>query len=176
MKIFNFNSVIKLVDALNGINVYSDQAFESGLYDEKTTQIYKYKKGNNYLNGKQALSFARERYSFADGDRIRASHQQAIIESIIDKVTSPSIVVNYTSLLDAMSDTFVTNLDSDNLKKFIKKTLDENNKWSVEKHVLNGTNSMEYTFSYPKQKLYVMLSNEEEIKISKEQIKRVIND
>jgi LCP family protein required for cell wall assembly len=165
---FNFNSIIKLVDALNGITVNSEYNFESGLYDENTTQVYKYKKGENKLNGKQALSFARERYSFADGDRVRAAHQQEIISSIIDKVTSPSIVVNYTSLLDAMSDTFVTNLDSDNLKKFIKKILDENSKWEVEKLVLNGTGSMEYTYSYPKQKLYVMLGDEEEIKSAKE--------
>jgi LCP family protein required for cell wall assembly len=172
---FNFNSIIKLVDALNGITVNSEYNFESGLYDENTTQVYKYKKGENKLNGKQALSFARERYSFADGDRVRAAHQQEIISSIIDKVTSPSIVVNYTSLLDAMSDTFVTNLDSDNLKKFIKKILDENSKWEVEKLVLNGTGSMEYTYSYPKQKLYVMLGDEEEIKSAKEQINRVLN-
>ena len=172
---FNFNSIIKLVDALNGITVNSEYNFESGLYDEKTTQVYKYKKGENKLNGKQALSFARERYSFADGDRVRAAHQQEIISSIIDKVTSPSIVVNYTSLLDAMSDTFVTNLDSDNLKKFIKKILDENSKWEVEKLVLNGTGSMEYTYSYPKQKLYVMLGDEEEINAAKEQINKVLN-
>jgi LCP family protein required for cell wall assembly len=172
---FNFNSIIKLVDALNGITVNSEYNFESGLYDENTTQVYKYKKGENKLNGKQALSFARERYSFADGDRVRAAHQQEIISSIIDKVTSPSIVVNYTSLLDAMSDTFVTNLDSDNLKKFIKKILDENSKWEVEKLVLNGTGSLEYTYSYPKQKLYVMLGDEEEINAAKEQINKVLN-
>ena len=173
---FNFNSIIKLVDALGGINVYSEYNFQSGLYDDKTTQIYTYKKGINKLNGKQALSFARERYSFADGDRVRAAHQQAIIESIIDKVTSPSIVVNYTNLLDAMKDTFITNMDSDNLKKFIKKVLDENSKWEVEKTVLNGEGSLEYTYSYPKQKLYVMLSDEEEVNKAKEIIKKALTE
>ena len=173
---FNFNSVINLVDALGGIKVNSEYDFESGLYDEKTTQVYKYHKGINNLNGKQALSFARERYSFGDGDRVRAAHQQEIIESILDKVTSPSIVVNYTSLLDAMSDTFTTNMDGDSLKKFIKKVLDENQKWEVEKKVLNGEGSLEYTYSYPKQKLYVMLSDEDDVNEAKEQIKNIINN
>ena len=171
---FNFNSIVNLVDALNGIQVNSEYDFKSGLYDEKTTQVYTYHKGINNLNGKQALSFARERYSFADGDRIRAHHQQVIIEAIIDKVTSPSIVVNYTSLLDAMSDTFVTNMDSDNLKKIIKKVLDDNAKWQIDKTVLNGKGSLEYTYSYPKQKLYVMLSDEDEINKAKEQINNTI--
>ena len=173
---FNFNSIIKLVDALNGIRVYSDYTFTSGLYDEQTTEEYTYTKGYNTLNGKQALSFARERHSFADGDRVRAAHQQLIIESIIDKVTSPKIVVNYTSILDAMSNTFITNVESDNLKKFIKKVLDENANWSVEKLVLKGTSSTEYTYSYPKQKLYVMLSDEESINEAKNQINNVVNN
>ncbi len=173
---FNFNSIIKLVDALNGIKVYSEQTFTSGLYDEQTTQQYTYYKGYNNLNGKQALSFARERYSFADGDRVRAAHQQVIIEAIIDKVTSPQVVVNYTSILDAMSNTFITNMESENLKKFIKKVLDENKKWEVEKLVLTGSNSMEYTYSYPKQKLYVMLSDEDSINEAKEQIKNTLEN
>ena len=173
---FNFNSIINLVDALNGIQVYSEYDFKSGLYDEHTTKEYTYHKGLNNLNGKQALSFARERYSFGDGDRVRAHHQQVIIEAILDKVTSPSIVVNYTSLLDAMSNTFITNMDSDSLKKLIKKVLDENAKWEVEKTVLNGTSSMEYTYSYPKQKLYVMLSDEDEVNKAKNQINSVLNN
>ena len=35
---------------------------------------------------------------------------------------------------------------------------------------MDGTSSNEYTFSYPRQKLYVMIPSEESIKAAKEQI------
>ena len=43
----------------------------------------------------------------------------------------------------------------------------------VNKIVLNGNNSFEYTYSYPKQKLYVMLSDEESIEKAKELIRNI---
>ena len=172
---FNFTSVIKIVDELKGVRVYSDYDFYSGQYDPNTFEIYHYVKGWNSLNGKQALSFARERHSFNDGDRVRGAHQEALIEAILDKVTSPAIIANYTSLLDALSETFITNLDSENLRNFIKMQIDKNIKWEIEKFVINGEDSYEYTYSYPKQKLYVMSPNEESLDEAKEIIKHTFN-
>ena len=173
---FNFTSVVKIVDQLGGVRVYSDQDFSSGLYDEGVTGIYHYKKGYNDLNGKQALSFARERYSFSDGDRVRGAHQQALIEAIIDKATSPSILVNYTSLLNALSETFITNLDNDSLKSFIKMQLEQNIKWDISKYVINGTNGLEYTYSYPKFQLYVMIPDESSLSEAKDLISSTLNN
>ena len=167
---FNFSSVIKIVDTLGGINVYSDQSFESGLYDDDTTETYKYVKGWNELNGKETLSFCRERYNISGGDLGRGRHQEAVIEAIINKVTSPTILSKYSQLLQELSSTFVTNLDKDSMTKFIKMQLDKNTKWDTTKLVMEGTSSNEYTFSYPRQKLYVMIPSEESIKTAKEQI------
>ncbi len=172
---FNFTSLIKIVDKLGGIRVYSDYTFKSGLYDDNTTEEYMYYKGWNTLNGKEALSFARERHSFNDGDRVRGAHQEAIIEAILDKVTSPKIITNYTSLLDALSSTFITNLDDESMKKFIKMQIDKNIDWQVEKLVMDGKNGSEFTYSYPRQKLYVMIPTEESINEAKELVKKITN-
>lgn len=172
---FNFTSVVKIVDKIGGIRVYSDETFTSGLYDPGTTQVYQYYKGWNTLNGKETLSFARERYSFNDGDRVRGKHQQAVIESILDKVTSPAIIVNYTSFLDALSETFTTNLDDDNLRRMINKQINENIKWEFEKIVLNGEGSLEYTYSYPMFGSYVMVPFEDSINEGKALIKKIYN-
>lgn len=56
----NFTSVERIVDALGGITVESQYNFSSGNYT--------FVKGMNELNGKQALAFARNRKSFAEGD------------------------------------------------------------------------------------------------------------
>ena len=173
---FNFTSVIKIVDKLGGVRVYSNYNFNSGLYDTKTTEVYHYAKGWNTLNGKEALSFARERHSFNDGDRVRGAHQEALIEAILKKVTSLEGFEKYTSLLDAISDSFVTNLDEENIKKFIKLQIDKNIKWEVEKYVLDGTNGSEFTFSYPKQKLYVMIPKEESLQEAKDLINKTVNN
>ena len=58
----NFTTVIKMVDVIGGIDVYSDYEFVASSGDS-------FKKGMNHLNGEKALAFSRERYSFADGDR-----------------------------------------------------------------------------------------------------------
>ena len=122
------------------------------------------------------MSFARERHSFSDGDRVRGAHQQALIEAIIDKVTSPTILMSYSSLLNAVSETFVTNLDDESLRKFIKMQLDQNIKWNIEKYVINGINGYEYTYSYPKYQLYVMLSDEESLTEARNIINNTLNE
>ena len=59
----NFNTVIKLVDAIGGIDIYSDKAFSA--------DGCRYKLGMNHLNGNCALRFARERHVYSGGDRHR---------------------------------------------------------------------------------------------------------
>ena len=50
----NFTSIIDIVDTIDGVDVESKYAFTS-------KDGYKYTKGINHLNGKEALSFVRER-------------------------------------------------------------------------------------------------------------------
>src|SRR5699024_1756048 len=100
----NFTTVIKLVDTLGGVNVYSDYDFNA--------QGYHFNKGYNYLNGEQALAFSRERYSFVGGDNQRVKNQQAVIEAIIKKVmNSTTILTKYTSMLESLEGSFQTNIE-----------------------------------------------------------------
>ena len=68
----NFTSLIDIIDAIGGVNVYSKYDFTSRIGS------YHFKQGYNQMNGKQALGFARERYSFSEGDRMRGQNQQAM--------------------------------------------------------------------------------------------------
>ena len=62
----NFTSLIQMVDALGGIEVYSDQDIPKlGIHE-----------GVNDMDGKMALSFSRERYSYKSGDNHRVQNQQ----------------------------------------------------------------------------------------------------
>lgn len=171
----NFTSLIDIVDALNGITVYSDYEFSTKAYDEYT-KPYTFYKGKNNLNGKEALAFSRERKAFIDGDRTRNSNQQIVIKSLINKILSPSILGNYNSLLKSLSKAFITNMEEDEITSIIKQELDLQKEWEISNYVLNGTDSYEYTYSYKSAKTYVMIPLEESISYAKEEIDKVLNN
>lgn len=159
----NFSSLVKLVDALGGVSVNSKYSFTS-------KDGYYYNKGINNVNGAKALSFVRERKAFIGGDRVRVENQAAMIEAIINKAISPSIITKYSSLLNALEDLFVTNLEMNDITKFIKKQIDDMKSWSLENISLDGYDHMDYTYSYGKIKLYVMKPNEKTVINAKEKI------
>ena len=74
--------------------------------------------GWNHLEGDRALSFARERYAYEDGDNQRVKNQQKVLQAIVDKATSPDIIVNYASLMDAFSGAFETNMSTKRSLRF----------------------------------------------------------
>ena len=104
----NFTSVINIVEALGGVEVYSDYTFTS-------IDGYNYTKGYNRVNGEQALSFARERKAFSEGDRQRVKDQQALLEAMFRKCTSPAIITKYNSLMNSINGSFVTNMSANRI-------------------------------------------------------------
>ena len=159
----NFTSVIDIVDAIGGITVDSS-------YDFTTQDGYHFTKGTNELDGEEALSFARERKSFADGDRVRGENQELILTAIINKAMSASIIMDYGNLLNALNDKFVTNITDEEITDFIKKQISEMPSWTIDSISLDGTDAYDYTYSYQKQKLYVMKPYQESIINAQERI------
>ena len=145
----NFTSLIDIVDALDGIVVNSNYSFT-------TVDGYSFKKGTNYLDGKEALSFARERKAFKEGDRIRGENQQLILTSIINKSTSTKIITNYTEILKAVKGKFITNIKDEEITKLIKMQFRDGQAWNIKSISVNGVDSYDYVYSYKKNKLYVM--------------------
>lgn len=164
----NFSSLVKLVDALGGVEVYSE-------YDFQSWNGYNFSKGYNQVDGEAALAFVRERKTFNEGDNQRGKNQQAMIEAIFRKCTSPSIIIKYNSLLNSLSDSMITTMPTKNITKLAKMQLRENPKWIITSNSLTGTGGSEYTYSYPYQRLYVTIADEESLKLSKEMLKKVID-
>lgn len=164
----NFTSLIKIVDALGGINVDSAYSFT-------TVDGYMFKKGMNKLNGKEALSFSRERKAFSEGDRIRGENQERVLSAIINKAMTPSIIITYNDLLSALRGSFITNLDDSKIKDFIKKQINDPSNWKISSISLDGENAYDYTYSYKKTKLYVMKPYKESIENAKTQINKIFN-
>lgn len=166
----NFSSLIDIVDAIGGIEVDSPYTFTT--FDNK----YTFKKGLNKLNGEKALYFVRERKAFSGGDRTRNQNQQLVLTAIINKVMSKTLLTKYNSILDAVGDSFVTNLDNDSITKFIKNQIKNNDNWTIETYNLNGTDAFDYTYSYKSAKSYVMQPDEESVKNAQNKIDEIMNE
>lgn len=144
----NFTSLVKIVDTLGGVDVDSDFEF--------TAAGYQFKKGMNHLDGKQALAFSRERYSFEDGDNQRGKDQEKVLTAILNKAMSPAILTNASALIADVSDSVQTNMTQDEMAKFIKMQLDDGASWSIESQAASGTGDTQACYSSGDQPLYVM--------------------
>ena len=162
----NFSSLQKIVDALGGVEVYSE-------YDFQTFNGYNFTKGYNSVDGTEALFFVRERKAFSDGDNQRGKNQQAMIEAIFRKCTSPSIITRYNSLLNSLNDSILTNMPTKSMTSLAKMQLKDSAKWTITSQSVKGTGSYEYTYTYPYQELYVMIPDEESVTEAKEKINKV---
>lgn len=166
----NFDTLTTLVDALGGIDIYSDQ--EMNLLHGKDCNI---KKGTQHVDGQCALGFARERYAYASGDRHRGENQQQVIEAILKKFTKSNVIKNYESIMNAVQGMLQTNMTTDEITALVQMQIADMANWKVSSISVNGTGDMRSTFSFGSQPLYVMHPNEDTIQKAKEAIQQVMN-
>lgn len=153
----NFNFVENLVDAIGGINIYSDVDYAFTANGTNCT----FRPGNNYVYGACALAFARERKSYSSGDRHRGENQEQVISRVIEKLTSSTTLLsNYSDILASLRGTFETSFDMDDMSKFIRAQLEDMKGWAIVSQNLDGTTGLAPTYSYPSQDLSVMFPDQ----------------
>ena len=113
-----FNTVTKLVDAIDGIDINSDTAFTP--WTDRGCYITL---GPQHLDGRCALAFARERHAYATGDRHRGQNQQAVLTAIFEKITRPEYLINYPNILAALENDLITTFTYDQITSFAKEQL-----------------------------------------------------
>lgn len=157
----NFTSLMNVVDLIGGIDVYSDLTFTP--YTNSGIRI---KEGYNHMNGAMALAFARERYAYKEGDLHRVRNEQDVLIAIIKKITSnKSTITKYTSLLDEVSKSIETNMKRVDIGSIVKLILNKTPNFKIGTYSLTGTGDYAYTYSMGSQKLYVMIPDEETVRI-----------
>ncbi|MGL6197850.1 MAG: LCP family protein [Lachnospiraceae bacterium] len=162
----NFSGFVDIIDALGGIDVYSDYAFS-------VANIRSYDVGYNHVTGLEALAFARERYSFADGDAQRARNQMEVIRAVISQAASSSMLLNYNSVMNAVSGSFETSMPQDQIAALVKMQLSDMAEWNVTSFAPTGTSMRAETYSMPGQSLYVLELSDESVNEAKELIANV---
>ena len=172
----NFTSFVSIVNALEGIEVDVPKSFcEQNSKREFGDKLICLQKGKQKLNGEQALALARHRHTFATGDRARGENQMMILEAIINKAMSPSIITKYNSLLKSLDKKVSTNMTSDEMVKFIKKQMNRTSGWKFTKLSANGSDSRGVCYSTGSAMAYVMSPDEKSVEVIKNAIDSLVN-
>lgn len=165
----NFGGFVKVINALGGITVNSDYDFDS-----KNILGYHFNKGENYVNGEQALIFARERYAFQEGDRQRGKNQMEVIRGVVKKALSPEILTSYSSILSSLDGCFGTNITYEEIAQILQQQLTNGGDWTIVSYSVNGTGATEKPYSMS-QKAYVMVPDYNTVDKAKSLMEKVRN-
>ena len=173
----NFQGVISLVDALDGIEVDVPYAFcESDSKRRFGNNTIYIEKGLQTLNGEQALAFARNRHTwpaycgkkysnYTSNDFIRGQNQQQIVKATVNKLKNIRSLSEIYEILDIVGDNIDTNIDKntmitgfDTFKNIIfnSKNINNDDFIGTQRLYLSGHDNMIngiYYFEYYKQSL-----------------------
>ena len=143
----DFSGFISIIDAVGGVDVYSDQAFTSvgspGYYDPTTIQ--------------------------------RGINQMKVIDAMANKLKSPTVLMSFSKLMDAVSNCFVTSLSQEQISALVRMQLGDLASWDIESCSVTGSSGKSsQCYSAKGQSLYVMKPDESSVSKAKELIASVL--
>ena len=172
----NFRGLMKLVDALGGIDVdVQTPICETTMWRSEEYMVY-VDAGMQHLNGEQALALSRNRKTYkrcgakynqgTRNDFVRGQNQQLVINAIMNKAKSLNNVSQFYAVLDAVGGSMTTNMDRKQILAFyniFKNILvyssdltDSNDIINMQKMYLNGSGGL-YLDGIMNQNLYEYL-------------------
>ena len=117
---FNFESFLEIVNALGGVNVDVPVSFtDINTLGDGEVHL---EKGEQLLNGEQALALARTRH--IDNDVKRGERQQLIIQAIVDKAMNIGSITKYSDVIKAAGKNMRTNLKFNEMLSIAQTGLD----------------------------------------------------
>ena len=150
----NFTSFIKTIDQIGGIDVVNPVAFTT---DGGQT----FKQGTLHLNGKDALTFSRERHNLSGGDNDRGVNQERVFSAVFQKLSSQDLLKNYLVVLQTLNTSVQTNIAGDSLKKLVSQMLNDGSSWTIDQTAITGSGETGQLPSYamPNAALYMLVIN-----------------
>lgn len=129
----SFNSMIEIIDTIGGIDVDVEISFceqdENRSFKEE--DLICLEKGEQHLNGQQALAYARHRKTVGYDNAGRERAQQRIIKAMINKLISANGLTKINDLMDIAPNYVITNMPADKIADFVSGELDELKPWTI---------------------------------------------
>ena len=123
----------------------------------------------------KALAFARERKAHKDGDVQRGRNQMKIMKAVIRKMMSPTLLLRYTSILDAAQGCLETSMDSESITALLKMQIQDGGDWNIETFHVDGYAETCWTYSYAEKPLSVLIPDMESVQQAQMLIQQVKN-
>lgn len=143
----DFNTFITIVDAIGGIDINVPYAISDTSYPDMNYGYdpFYIKAGQQHLDGKTALKYARTRHG--DSDFARADRQQAVLYAIRDRVLSlnmmPQLIAQSPTIWNAISSGVSTGLTFDQMIQLVW-YLKDVDKANIKTGVIDNTYTMPY--------------------------------
>lgn len=129
----SFTSIIELVDAIGGVDVDVEIPFTE--QDENRSFAYNdlitLDAGEQHLNGKQALAYARHRKGYADGTAGRERAQQKIIKAMVKKICSAEGIANINTVMGVAEKYVATDIPISLIQSIVKQETEDMKPWIV---------------------------------------------
>lgn len=104
----NMDGMQQVIDAVGGVQITPPISFKQGAYNFTEGEP-------TVMDGPKALAYSRMRKSDPEGDYGRQFRQRQVIESALTNIASLDSIMNYRSILDAMSNNMKTNMAWDDM-------------------------------------------------------------
>lgn len=169
--LLNFTTYRQAINAIGGVDIENPYYFYYS-YDHSAD----FPEGHLHLEDWDALAYVRERKMLPDGDFGRVMHQQIVMKAILQKITSPEMIVHFDSLLDALSGTFLTNLTSKSIYSFMQYQLANSISWNIVNYKLDGGTGMASTASAPGTPLSCVFPYKNKIEFFRKEIDKIQAD
>lgn len=149
----DFYALEKIVDALGGLELESPVAFGGSLPKEENPKEYHeiwINKGMQKMDGKQAITFARERHNMPRGDFDRQLNQQYVIKEVAQAIIKERNPDKLVRMLEGASTNITTNLSISTITQLLEyaiqqidvSQLDATNTFRIESSQIVGTTPM----------------------------------
>lgn len=102
----NFEGMEDLIDAVGGIDLEATEEVD----DPEHLDI-KIEKGFQHMDGATALTYARCRYTYADGDFTRMRHQRQVLSALAKKILNDLDPATIMGTVEELSKVVITTLD-----------------------------------------------------------------
>lgn len=136
----NLAGTERLVDALDGIDVYSDKDF---IGDNDT----EFTKGYNNLNGKEALEYIRKQEEMVDVSKGDNSKHRYLLEAVMNKMLNEKNIYSLPQHLSVLKNVLDTNLTNRDLSKIISDQISKKHNWDTIEVGLRGYSDMQQIYT-----------------------------
>ncbi|MDE6141280.1 MAG: LCP family protein [Bacilli bacterium] len=166
-----FNSIVKMVDLVGGIDIVSDKEFKAFHMPGWTV-----KKGKNHMDGAKALAYARERQAYApNGDVHRVLNQQQVVSATLNKLAKDrSLLLKYDEILNSLSSFYTTDIPRSVISKYVKMQLNNMSGWSITSQSIKGSYYDDYTNYFQTVTTHLFKPSESSLQKNINKIKNVV--